>query len=241
MNAMDTPVSPLVKGHDKIYTGDETKKIRLMAIVESSPLKIGHSFKNKTELMLRIAEEANLCNIRATVQKSCSLKYEVAGPQFFVAASNNTLLVPNRGYNFSEKSLQSPFTGVWLDNILLPHLELCPGMSYLHMLGLLVDYAMTDLVTDNLLQQARNWAKFKLFGSPKNNVMYCEAVREAIVSNGHSCELLYSNRRDVVRSLQATVIREEIKWRDDANEAALEQDEVDEFLYRFMLTHKVLL
>jgi hypothetical protein len=100
---------------------------------------------------------------------------------------------------------------------------------------------MTDLVTDNLLQQARDWAKFKLFGSPENNVMYCEAVREAIVSNGHSCELLYSDRRDVVRSLRATVIREEIKRRDDANEAALERDEVDEFLYRFMSTHEVLL
>jgi hypothetical protein len=84
-------------------------------------------------------------------------------------------------------------------------------MPYLHMRGLLVDYVMTDLVTDNLLQQARDWAKFKLFGSPENNVMYCEAVREAIVSNGHSCELLYSDRRDVVRSLRATVVREEIK------------------------------
>jgi len=63
MNATDTPVSPLVKGHDEMYTGDVTNKIRLMAIVESSPLEIGHSFKNKTELMLRIAEEANLRNI----------------------------------------------------------------------------------------------------------------------------------------------------------------------------------
>ncbi len=35
MNAMDTPVSPLLKGHYKLYTGDETKKIRLMVIVKS--------------------------------------------------------------------------------------------------------------------------------------------------------------------------------------------------------------
>ena len=69
MNATDTPVSPLVKGHDEMYTGDETKMIRLMAIVESSPLELGHSFKNKTELMLRIAKEANFRNIRVTVQK----------------------------------------------------------------------------------------------------------------------------------------------------------------------------
>jgi hypothetical protein len=94
-------------------------------------------------------------------------------------------------------------------------------MSYLHMQSLLVDYAITDLVTDNLLQQARNWAKFKLFGSPDNNTMYCEAVCEAIVSNGHSCELLYSNHRDVIHSLRA-IVHEEIKQRDDANEGALE-------------------
>jgi len=149
MNARDTPVSPLVKGHDEIYTGDETKKIRLMAIVESSPLEVGHSFKDKPELMLRIAEEANLRYIRVTVQKSCTMKYEVAGPQFFVAASNSangwivrikccredddTLLIPTRGYHYTEKSLRSLFTGLWLGKILLPHLELCPGMSYLHM------------------------------------------------------------------------------------------------------------
>jgi hypothetical protein len=29
-----------------------------MAIVESSPLEVGHCFKDKPELMLRIAEEA---------------------------------------------------------------------------------------------------------------------------------------------------------------------------------------
>ncbi len=71
--------------------------------------------------------------------------------------------------------------------------------------------------------------------------MYCEAVREAIVSNGHSCELLYSDHRDVIHSLRATVVREEIKWRDDADEVALEREEVDEFPQRFMTTHEVVL
>ena len=81
MNETDTAVSPLVNGHHEMNTGDLTKKIRLMAIVKLSPLEIGHTFKNKTEVMLRVAEEANLRNIRVTVQKSCSLKYEVAGPR----------------------------------------------------------------------------------------------------------------------------------------------------------------
>ena len=63
MNATDAPMSPLVKGHDEMHTGDKSKKIRLMAIVKSSPLEVGHSFKNKPELMLRIVEEADLRNI----------------------------------------------------------------------------------------------------------------------------------------------------------------------------------
>ncbi len=58
-----------------------------MAVVKACPLIVGHSFQNKEEVMLRIAEEANLCNIPVTVQKSCSMQFEVAGPQFFVSAS----------------------------------------------------------------------------------------------------------------------------------------------------------
>ena len=79
-------------------------------------------------------------------------------------------------------------------------------MSYVHMRGLLSNYVNTDLITDNLLQEARDWAKLQLFGNPDENVQYCEAVKAAIIEMGHSCEFLYSECQDAIRQLRSTVV-----------------------------------
>ena len=68
------------------------------------------------------------------------------------------------------------------------------------------NYAHGHLITDNILQEARDSAKKELFGDADDNVRYSEAVKEAIISMGHSCELLFSDRLDVIRSLRATVV-----------------------------------
>ncbi len=57
--------------------------------------------------------------------------------------------------------------------------------------------------------------------------MYCEAVKDAIIANGHKCELLYRDHRDVIKMLRATVVGEEVKRRDNGKEDALERDEVE--------------
>ncbi len=93
-----------------------------------------------------------------------------------------------------KSTLRSPFTGQWLGHILHSHLETCPGMSYVHMRGLSANHVHTELITDNLLQEARDWAKLQLFGNADNNVQYCEAVKAAIIEMGHSCEFLYCDR-----------------------------------------------
>ncbi len=64
-------------------------------------------------------------------------------------------------------------------------------MLYVHMRGLLVNHVPTELVSDNLLQEARDWAKLQLFGNTDNNVQYYKAVKAAIIGMGHSCEFLY--------------------------------------------------
>ncbi len=46
-------------------------------------------------------------------------------------------------------------------------------MSYVHMRSLCENYVNTNALTDNILQEARNTAKFDLFGDPDNNVKYC--------------------------------------------------------------------
>jgi hypothetical protein len=91
------------------------------------------------------------------------------------------------------------------------------------------------LITDNLLQEARDWAKLQLFGNADNNVKYCEAVKAAIIGMDHLCEFLYCDRRDVIRQLRATVVREELKRREDKKEPALERSETEEFIKNWLI------
>jgi hypothetical protein len=44
-----------------------------------------------------------------------------------------------------------------------------------------VNHVPTELVSDNLLQEARDWAKLQLFGNTDNNVQYYKAVKAAII------------------------------------------------------------
>ncbi len=76
--------------------------------------------------------------------------------------------------------------------------------------GVTENFAHTHLITDNMLQEARDFAKNDLFGDADDNVRYSEAIRDAIIAMGHSCELIFSERRDVIRQLRATVVREEL-------------------------------
>ena len=251
LSSVDMNVSPqkqVMTGH----TGDQFSHIRLMSVVENYPLMKGHTFSEKNTVMIRIGEEANLRNIKVKVLKSCKMHYEVAGESFYVKVSNlvfqgwtiqilccrendDNLIIPTRAMYISEKSLRSPFTGEWLGHLLRSHLETCPGMSYSHMRSLLSNHVHTELITDNLLQEARDWAKLQLFGNADDNVKYCEAVKAAIIGMDHSCEFLYCDRRDVIRQLRATVVREELKRREDKKEPALERSETEEFIKNWLM------
>ena len=79
------------------------------------------------------------------------------------------------------------------------------------MRGLLANHVHTEMITDNLLQEARDWAKLQLFGNANNNVQYCKAVKAAIIGMGYLCEFLYCDRQDVIRQLRFTVVWEELK------------------------------
>jgi hypothetical protein len=150
------------------HTGDQFPHIGVMTVVKNSPLMTGHTFAEKETMMLHIGEEANLCNIRVKVLKSCKMQYKIAGYSFYVNVSNlmfhgwtihslccrennDTLIIPTCAMYLSEKSLQSPFTKEWLGHLLRSHLETYPGMSYIHMRGLLANHVHTELISDNLL------------------------------------------------------------------------------------------
>ncbi len=79
-----------------------------------------------------------------------------------------------------------------------------------------------------------------MFGDADDNVKYCEAVRDAIVALGHSCELLFADRHDVIRKLQTVVLREELRHREASKEPALGKGaETEKFLRDWSIKHEV--
>jgi hypothetical protein len=108
------------------------------------------------------------------------------------------------------------------------------------MRGLLANHVHTELITDNLRQEVRDWAKLQLFGNADNNVQSCEAVKAAIIRMGHSCEFLYCDHRDVIRQLGSTVVWEELKQRENNKEPALKRKaQTEEFVKNWLVEHDV--
>ncbi len=104
----------------------------------------------------------------------------------------------------------------------------------------LIVVGLFDLVTENILQNARVWATNELFGNPENNVGYAEGVRDAIREMGHSCELTYGTRREVIVKLRTTVIREEIQRRESNKEPVLEKGTMtDSFIRKWLIDNEV--
>ena len=73
-----------------VYTGVSARELRTMTEVEAEPMIVGHNYKKKKYVMLRVAEEANLHNVEIANVKSCDkrLHYEGrGGAKFKVEAS----------------------------------------------------------------------------------------------------------------------------------------------------------
>ena len=70
------------------YTGDSTRTLRLMSVVQQRRLMSGESFETKDILRMRIAEEANLGNKEITTVRSDKYQLLVVGEDFYVKANN---------------------------------------------------------------------------------------------------------------------------------------------------------
>ncbi len=56
---------------------------------------------------------------------------------------------------------------------------------------------------------------------------------------GHSCKLLFCDRRDVIRLLRVTVVREELKRQEDDSEPALEKGaETERFIEQWLIENE---
>ncbi len=241
------------------YFGDQTPSIRLMMVVEAHPLVAGQTFQHKETLQICIAEEANLCNIKVKIVRSSHITYIVGGYNFYVATGyqmqmgwlvrvaccregDDVLRIPPNSHYFDERQLRNPFRGKWIGYLLHSTIEDCPGATYHVLSKVILDYVNPYVVTNNIIQDARDHAKADIFGKPNNNIRYAYAIQQAIQDMGHVCELIFTGRRDVIQMIREIVLKEEQNCRQHANEPTLERGTPRmEFVNDCLLRHKVAL
>ncbi len=68
------------------------------------------------------------------------------------------------------------------------------------------DYVMTN----NILQDARDFAKVDLFDQPENKVNYTHAIAKATEDIGHIVELIFTGRGAMLQTVGAIVLKEEL-------------------------------
>ncbi len=174
------------------------------------------TFQHKETLQIRIAEEANLRNIRVKIVWSSHVTYIVGGYNFYVAAGyqiqmgwlvpvaccrkgNDVLRIPLKAHYFDERQLHNPFRRKWVGYLLCSTIEDCPGITYPVMSEVIQDYVNPYAVTFNILQDARSNAKADLFGKPDDNIRYAYAIQQAIQDMGHVCDLIFTGHHDVIQ------------------------------------------
>ncbi len=228
------------RGHMISYSGDQTPSIWLMMVVEAHPLVASQTFQHKETLQIRTAEEANLRNIKVKIVWSSHVTYIVGGYNFYVATGyqiqtgwlvrvaccrkgDDVLRIPPSAHYFDERQLCNPFHGKWVGYLLCGTIKDCPSVTYCVMSEVIQDYVNPYVVTNNILQDARNHAKADLFGKPDDNIRYAYAVQQAIQDMGHVCDLIFTGCCDVIQMVRAVALKEELTRQEHANKPTLER------------------
>ena len=68
-------------------------------------------------------------------------------------------------------------------------------------------------LTPNILQAAKKIARRELFGLPSINVTYALKVKEALVRNGHYCDIEFTPRNVIMQNVKKVVTEDEIRRR----------------------------
>ncbi len=75
---------------------------------------------------------------------------------------------------------------------------------------ILKPYINEYVLTNNLLQEACDTAKGDLFGDPDKNVKYAYAIANTIQQMGHTVEVVFTDRRTTMKTVNAIVLKEEM-------------------------------
>ncbi len=174
------------KSQQGLFTGDPNKMVRPMEYVKSHHLYKGHTFQLKETLQICIAEEAICCIINNKTIRSDFNNLIVAGRNFYVCTTysvqcgwqvskaccregDHFSIIPQNHRVLEEKGLQAPFKSKWVTHLLQNAIEETPGLPYQIMRELLKPHVNKHVLTNNVLQEARDAAKGDLFVDPDDH------------------------------------------------------------------------
>jgi hypothetical protein len=126
-------------------------------------------------------------------------------------------------------------TGSWSSNSLQVQvggslrnaIEDTPGLPYQMMHEILKPYFNKYVLTNNVLQEACDTAKEDLFGDPDDNVQYAYAIAKAIQHMGHTIEIIFTDQRTTMKTVNAIVLKEEMDRKQAAKLSMTRQEKVD--------------
>jgi hypothetical protein len=219
-----------------------------MSDVEKARLSVGHIFRSKDVVKLRIAEEANLRGISTRVQRSDVMNLTVVGVNFYVHATvyenkgwcihaavcrecDDILKIPPRdrvdlSVVMSKKGyVRIPIISKMIVPIIREAVAENPGITYQSIREIMKPYAKAFTLTDSIIQDGKDLAKNEIFGNADDNVKYAKGVKDHLTALGHAVELRYHDRRRSLQLLTSVVINEEQVRRKKVNLPALNKQQ----------------
>jgi hypothetical protein len=82
-------------------------------------------------------------------------------------------------------------------------------------------------LSNNLLQEGHDKAKVDLFDDLDENVSYAYAIAKAIEEMGHTADLIFTDRRKTMKTVNAIVLKEEMDRKKADNQSMSRQEKVD--------------
>ncbi len=137
---------------------------------------------------------------------------------------DNFSIIPHKNMVMEDKGLRPPFKSKWVGHVIWNAVEDTPGLTYQMMREILKPYMNEYVLTNNVLQEARDTAKSDLFGDPDENVKYTYAIANAIKQMGHTIEVVFTDQRTTMKTVNAIVLKEEMD-RKKADKLDMSRDE----------------
>jgi hypothetical protein len=91
---------------------------------------------------------------------------------------------------------------------------------------ILKPYFNEYVLSNNVLQEGRDKAKVDLFGDPDENVQYAYAIAKVIEEIGHTVNLIFTDRCNTMKTLNAIVLKEEMDRRKADKQSMTRQEKL---------------